>query len=510
MTEAGQGVGKSNGLAVFIKDAVVGDVVTAELTKVKKNYAFGRMISVDEPSADRIEAFCPYFGTCGGCAYGALSYEAQLVQKEKQVRDKLTRLGGLAAPLVRPIIGMEEPFRYRNKASMPVWAGGIITRKGGIVENLGDPTVGFYRSQSHDVVDCYDCFLQSEPAMAAAEALRQFMREDNITAYDPKWGKGLLRHLVVKTARGTGEVMVILVINGKGIPNAEKLVGMLDDAIYNLPQAEDGVEYSLESVIVNVNKAQAVKKAGTNSNRGQRGVGIFGAECITIAGKATIMEQVGDLRFEISPLSFYQVNPVQMEVLYEKAIEYADLSGDETVLDLYCGVGTIGLFAAREMERKQQEKAASDFVENRNLPMNDGRVIGIESVKEAVLDANRNAVVNGIVHARYICGKAEEELPKLISGKGLKDDSLQIGRADVVFLDPPRAGCDQRLLEAVISASPKRIVYVSCDPATLARDVKYLTGNGYAFAEATPVDMFPWTGSVETVVLLDAIAERAK
>ena len=413
------------------------------------------------------------------------------------------------------------------------------------------------------------------------------MISDNITAYDPKWEKGLLRHLVVKTARGTGEVMVILVINGKGIPNAEKLVEMLDDAIYNLPPREDGVEYNLESVILNVNKAEGKGSKGKKdqkggkpdkgqaASRGQRGGSIFGQECITLAGKPTILEQVGNLKFEISPLSFYQVNPVQMEALYNKAIEYADLSGDETVLDLYCGVGTIGLFAAREMERKQQERAgldsdehgvvlqsngndefmeeelaagktaavmsedslvaetetdiniekSFDFVENRQMTMNAGRVIGIESVKEAVLDANRNAVINGIVNARYVCGKAEEVLPLMVqndltddvskvgregaeNGKAETkpavkiDDSLKIDHADVVFLDPPRAGCDERLLEAVVSVEPERIVYVSCDPATLARDVKYLTGNGYAFVEGTPVDMFPWTGSIETVILL--------
>lgn len=650
MTEAGQGVGRSNGLAIFVKGAVIGDVVTAELTKVKKNYAFGRLLTVEEPSDDRIEALCPYSGQCGGCAYGELSYEAQLALKEKQVRDKLVRLGGVVgleksldadgmlgsdgapgagdmpgseetfagaeasaavvsvhAPRLRPIIGMEEPFRYRNKATMPVWTGGVITRKGGIVENLGTPAVGFYQAKSHDVVDCYDCFLQSEPAMAAAEALRQFMISDNITAYDPKWEKGLLRHLVVRTARGTGEVMVILVLNGKGIPNAVKLVEMLDDAIYNLPPSEDGVEYNLESVILNVNKAEGKASKGKKDqkggkpgkgqgvSRGQNGGSIFGTECITLAGKPTILEQVGDLQFEISPLSFYQVNPVQMEALYDKAIEYADLSGDETVLDLYCGVGTIGLFAAREMERKQQERAgldrtadgeiaglnedgtnnfdsdehgvvltangndefmkdelaagktvavmsedslkagaetdrniekSSDYVENRQMTMNAGRVIGIESVKEAVLDANRNAVINGIVNARYVCGKAEEVLPLMVRGKndltddGSKigredtengkaetkpavklDDSLKIDHADVVFLDPPRAGCDERLLEAVVSVAPERIVYVSCDPATLARDVKYLTGNGYKFVEGTPVDMFPWTGSVECVIL---------
>ena len=469
MTQEGAGLGRDNGMAVFVKGSVLGDLVECEITKVKKNYAFGRLVEIVEPSPDRIEAECPYSGICGGCQYSRLAYDAQLKLKEKQVRDKLTRLGGLENPKVNPTIGMEEPFRYRNKATMPVWTGGIITRKGGIVENLGEPAIGFYRGKSHDVVDCYDCFLQSEPAMAAAEALRRFMAEDNITAYDPKWDKGLMRHLIVKTARGTGEVMVILVVNGKGIPNAQKLIEMLDDYIYSLPPTEDGVEYSLESVILNVNKT---------------GKDIMTDECITLAGKPTILEEVGGLKFEISPLSFYQVNPVQMEKLYGKAMEYADLHGSETVLDLYCGVGTIGIFA---------------------MQAGAGRVIGIESVKGAVIDANRNSVINGIVKSRYVCGRAEEELPKLISGEGLKDEELKIDSADVVFLDPPRAGCDERLLDAVLSVEPSKIVYISCDPATLARDIKYLCEKGYEFEEATPVDMFPWTVHVEVVTCLQRV-----
>lgn len=466
MTKEGQGVGRSGGLAVFVRDAVVGDTVEAELTKIKKNYAFGRLRRILEPSKDRIEPLCPYMGQCGGCSYGALSYAGQLAVKEKQVRDKLVRLGGLTDPVIQPIIAMEAPFRYRNKASMPVWTGGVI-------ENLGQPAIGFYRAKSHEVVDCSDCLLQSEPAMAAAEALRQFMISDHITAYDPKWEKGLLRHLVVKTARGTGEVMVVLVINGKGIPGAAKLVEMLDDAVYSLPPAENGIEYSLESVVLNINKGKNGSLPGS----------IFGEECVTLAGKPTIMEEVGGLKFEISPLSFYQVNPVQMERLYGKAMEYAALTGDETVLDLYCGVGTIGLFAAQAGA---------------------GRVIGIESVKAAVIDANRNAVINGIVNARYVCGRAEEELPKLLRGEGAaeKDEGLRVDGADVVFLDPPRAGCDRRLLDSVIKGCPSRIVYVSCDPATLARDIKYLCAAGYRFIEATPVDMFPWSSHCEVAALL--------
>ena len=528
MSAEGRGIGKiyddERGFAVFVQDTVVGDRAKVELTKVKKNYAFGRVSEMLALSQDRQESFCPHSGLCGGCVYSQLSYEAQLALKEKQVREKLVRLGGLTDPVIMPIIGMggedatEVPFRYRNKASMPVSTGGLITQKGGIVKPVHEPRVGFYRPKSHDVVDCEDCLLQSEPAMAAAAALRKFMEEDHITSYDPRWEKGLMRHMIVRTAAGTGEVMVILVINGKAIPNAPKLVEMLDEAIYNVPVYEDGplagVEFNLESVIVNINKSKNLE--------GQ----ILGEECITIAGNPTITEEVGGLSFEISPLSFYQVNREQMVRLYEKALEYASLKGDETVLDLYCGVGTIGLFAAAEMNRRTAElnaaAASGQAVENAASGQNaaadlsgttapgqaaadksPGRVIGIESVKGAVLDANRNATINGIVNARYVCGKAEEELPKMVDPKSeLKDESLRVMHADVIILDPPRAGCEQPLLEAVVKAAPERIVYVSCDPATLARDIKWLGEHGYEFKEATPCDMFPWTGHVETIVLL--------
>lgn len=553
-----EAVQTGRGFAIFVKDAIVGDRVRVELTKVKKHYAFGRVTEILEASPERIKPFCPYQGACGGCAYGTLHYDAQLALKEKQVRDKLTRLGGLSAPKVMPILGMgdtdpeETPFRYRNKASMPVSTGGLLTKKGGIQQPIHEPRVGFYRAGTHEVVDCEDCWLQSEPAMAAANALRRFMEEDHITSYDPRWAKGLMRHLIVRTAAGTGEVMVILVINGKAIPNAPKLIRMLDDAISAIPVYETGalagVEFNLESVVVNINSSKTLE--------GQ----ILGEECITIAGKPTIMEEVGGLSFEISPLSFYQVNRAQMLRLYDKVLEYAALQGDETVLDLYCGVGTIGLFAAAEMNRKaaapnhaairnteeasskQEKTEAAAF--NRAAIQNTeetlashettesaapnrkkaGRVIGIESIKGAVLDANRNAVINGIVNARYVCGKAEEELPKMVRTKAqeedaarkaakqygeaaakkelLKDESLRITGADVVILDPPRAGCEQALLEAVVQAAPDRIVYVSCDPATLARDIKWLGEHGYEFREATPCDMFPWTGHVETVCLL--------
>ena len=481
MSSEGAGIGKADGFAVFVKNTVVGDVVKAELTKVKKNYGFGRVTEVVEASPWRVEPVCEHCDSCGGCTYGHLAYEAQLELKAKQVRDKISRLGGIADPDMEPIIGMDEPYRYRNKASMPVSTGGLITLKGGVVKPVHEPRIGFYQAKSHDVVNVDDCLLQSEPAMAAARALRQFMKEDNITSYDPRWEKGLMRHMIVRTAAGTGEVMVVLVINGKGIPNANKLVDMLDDAIYNVPVYEDGplagVEFNLESVVVNINKKNTSE--------------ILGEECITIAGKPTIMEEVGGLQFEISPLSFYQVNREQMVKLYGKAIEYADLQGGETVLDLYCGVGTIGLFCADEMRRKGDA----------------GMVIGIETIKGAVIDANRNAVLNGIVNARYVCGKAEDEMPKMV---GLAPDDrpdddpnkIMIERADVAILDPPRAGCDERLLETVVKVGPERIVYVSCVPSTLARDIKYLTANGYEFVEATAVDMFPHCNHCEVVTLL--------
>ena len=517
MSAEGRGIGKiyddERGFAVFVQDTVVGDRAKVELTKVKKNYAFGRVSEMLALSQDRQESFCPHSGLCGGCVYSQLSYEAQLALKEKQVCEKLVRLGGLNDPVIMPIIGMggedatEVPFRYRNKASMPVSTGGLITQKGGIVKPVHEPRVGFYRPKSHDVVDCEDCLLQSEPAMAAAAALRKFMEEDHITSYDPRWEKGLMRHMIVRTAAGTGEVMVILVINGKAIPNAPKLIEMLDEAIYNVPVYEDGplagVEFNLESVIVNINKSKNLEGP------------ILGEECITIAGKPTITEEVGGLSFEISPLSFYQVNREQMVRLYEKALEYASLKGDETVLDLYCGVGTIGLFAAAEMNRRTAELNAAAALSGTTASgqaaadKSPGRVIGIESVKGAVLDANRNATINGIVNARYVCGKAEEELPKMVDPKSeLKDESLRVTHADVVILDPPRAGCEQPLLKAVVKAAPERIVYVSCDPATLSRDIKWLGEHGYEFKEATPCDMFPWTGHVETVCLLSKLQSK--
>ena len=498
MSVEGQGIGRAYedegpGLVVFVPGAIPGDRIRARLTKVKKNYAFGRMEEVLEESPWRE----PDFGCegspqgCGGCPFAMLTYEKQLEVKQKQVAGRLQRIAELEAPVIRPIIGMQDGdneglgcFRYRNKAVFQISTGGIITRKGGIVENLGDPAVGFYSPKSHDVVDCGDCCLQSEPAMAAAEALRVFMQEDNITGFDPKWEKGLMRHMIVKTAFGTKEVMVVLVINGKGIPNAPKLIGMLDDAIY-----ETG--FSLESVVVNVNKASG-KNVEKNKKKDRSRIRVsgevMGNENIVIAGKPSITDMVGDLRLEISAASFCQVNPAQMKRLYDQVRRYCapEAPGKkQVILDLYCGIGSIGLYCA-------------DLAE---------MVIGIESVKDAVTDANRNAVINGITGARYICGRAEDVLPAYMGDQESQvkiDPQLRqyIQRTDTVILDPPRAGCRPELLEAAAGTGAEKIIYVSCDPATLARDVKLLGELGYSFAEAVPVDMFPHTGHVETVALI--------
>ena len=471
MADSGAGIGKDAGFAVFVPGAVTGDAVTARLSRVKKNFAEGELISVEEPSKDRREPFCPAAGECGGCPFGTLAYEAQAEIRKKHLSDRLERIGGARADgIASDTVTMEEPFRYRNKAVMEITAGGLITLKGGIQKNAGEPVIGFHRRGSHDVVDCGDCMLQAPTVAAAARAVKEFMISDNITAYDPKWEKGLMRHMMIRTAFGTGEVMAVFVINGKGIPNAQKLIGMLDDAIYDLPPGPDGTEYSLESVVVSCKKG---------NGRGS----VFGDEFTTVAGSPVIHERIGGLDFEISPASFYQVNPVQMESLYDIAADFAGgkegLSG-KTVLDLYCGVGSIGLWLAR--------KGA-------------GTVIGIESVRDAVLDANRNAVINGIVNARYICGKAEEVLPRLAGGEEVGGITLE--KADIAVLDPPRAGCREELLDAVAKAGAKRIVYVSCDSATLSRDVKYLSGLGYVMTKAVPVDMFPHTAESEAVALLE-------
>ena len=455
MLDDGRAFGRYEGCAVFVSGgAVPGDLIKASVTKAKKSSAEASLTEVVEASPDRIEAECPYAGKCGGCAMQELSYEAQKKIKTEQVKAKLKRLGGIDDPAVKKMIGADTLRYYRNKAVFAVGPHG---------------EVGFLKGKSHFVMDIDDCMLQSDAAMVCADALRAFLKESGVRG---------ITQLTVRTAFGTGEVMAVLESGNKEIAQVEKLVGMMDDAVYSLNEGEE--VYSLESVAL-----------------------IHKGKCHIIAGKPTINEEVitedgRSLAFEISPQSFYQVNPEQMIRLYDKAAEYAGLKGGETVLDLYCGAGTIGLWLLEDLRKK--DMAAFEKT----------KVIGIESVKPAVLDANRNSVINNVVNTRYICGKAEEELPGMMGLARLykwnevnerveREPEIKIDHADVAVLDPPRAGCAEPLLAAVVRSAPDRIVYVSCDPGTLARDVKYLTANGYEFIECTPVDQFPWTTHIEVV-----------
>ncbi|MCR4711914.1 MAG: class I SAM-dependent RNA methyltransferase [Clostridia bacterium] len=517
----GRGIGRAEGIAVFVPEAVPGDEVQAEILALKKNHAEGRVTGYLKRSPGRAASYCPYAGSCGGCALYALSYDAQLKLKERQVRDKLMRIAGLEEPELKPILRLTEeeldldtagrPLRYRNKAVFSVGR-----------DDKGLPLVGFKAAGSHRVIDVEDCFLQTEAAMACADVIRSALREGLLQPYDEKSGKGILRGVTVKTAFQTGEVMVVLDLAGAFREvadvvtafDAEELVYALEDRVAALGTQEGGDHpWHLESVIVN---SEEVKVRKNVKHTGRKQPSAPGKRySFTLAGKRTVRDSLCGLTFEIAGESFYQVDPLQAEKLYEQALNYAGLgagtemtetrkpgsrAGDGAVLDLYCGVGTIGLIAAARGA---------------------GQVYGIESVREAVLDANRNAVINGIVNARFLCGKAEEALPDLLieendentieSGSNVNleirkyiqwDEDSKPLKVGTVILDPPRRGCETELLDAVCAAAPERIVYVSCDPATLARDLRYLGEHGYRFVEATPCDMFPNTMHIETVVQL--------
>jgi 23S rRNA (uracil1939-C5)-methyltransferase len=434
MTHDGMGVGRIEGFAVFVQGAIEGERVRIKIIKVLKNYAIARIIDFIEKSPSRKEPFCPVYKRCGGCSLQHMSYEMTLDFKRQAVIDNLTRIGGLPDVTVKKTLGMKDPMNYRNKAQFPVGAG-----KDG-------PVAGFFARRSHDIVETPYCGIQHPLSDKTKDIVLCFMREHKIPAYDEYTGKGLIRHIVTKIAFGTGEVMVIIVTTRPEIPQKSKLISLLKEEIPGLT-----------SVILNVSP--------------KKGNVILGNRNITLYGRDTIQDRLGDLSFEISPLSFYQVNPVQTKLLYEKTIEYANLTGQETTYDIYCGIGTIALFAARKS----------------------GMVIGIEVVPEAVEAAKRNAANNEIRNVEFYTGQAEKVFPELFAmGK----------TADVVFIDPPRKGCDEALLKTLVDMAPGRIVYVSCNPATLARDLKYLTANNFKVEEVQPVDMFPWTEHVECVVLI--------
>jgi len=431
MTHDGAGVAKIEGFAVFIDGALTGETVRVKIVKVTRNFAYGKLLEIVESSGNRKPVTCENFKKCGGCNLLHMSYDATLEFKRKVVKDCFKRIGHREVD-VMPTLGMKEPYSYRNKVQFPVGAidGKIVT--------------GFYSARTHNIVPITDCSIQSKIANKLVNNIREFFRENKISAYDEKNGDGFLRHVVIRSSEKTGEVMLILVTNGEEFSKKDEFIKFIL-----------GKCSRIKSIIQNVNMK--------NTNV------ILGEKNIRLYGKDTIKDYIGEFSFNISPNSFFQVNSVQTKVLYDLALDFAELAGNETVFDLYCGIGSITLFLAKKAKR----------------------VYGVEVVKPAVQNARDNAKENGITNALFYCGKAEEVVPKLY------DEGV---RADVVVVDPPRSGCDKVLIDTILKMKPKRIVYVSCNPGTLARDVELLSG--YEVKTVQPVDMFPWTYHVECCLLL--------
>ena len=443
---SGEGIGHVDGYTLFIKDAVIGDVVEAKVMKAKKNYGYARLMKVITPSEYRVEPKCAFARRCGGCQIQEMSYDCQLVFKDQKIRGNLERIGGFTKDridtVMQPVVGMEHPFGYRNKAQFPFGT-----------DKEGNPITGFYAGRTHDIIANTDCALGVEQNKEILEIILQYMRENKIKSYDEKTGKGLIRHALIRYGFKTKEIMVCLVVNGKKLPKAERL-------IEKLIQIE-----GMTSITISPNT--------------RRDNIIMGDSYEILWGQGYITDYIGNVKYQISPLSFYQVNPVQTEKLYGLALEYADLKGDETVWDLYCGIGTISLFLAQKAKQ----------------------VYGVEIVPQAIDDAKENAKINAIDNAEFFVGKAEEVLPEYYA-EYEREHNGETAHADVIVVDPPRKGCDETLLETIVKMQPEKVVYVSCDSATLARDLKYLCANGYEIRMCRGVDQFPQSVHVETVVLL--------
>lgn len=439
ISSEGLGIGHYESMAVFVKDTVTGDEIRAKIIKMKKNYAFGRLLEILIPSSDRVEPVCPVARQCGGCQIQSMDYPAQLRFKENKVKNNLLRIGGfeeeLLNQIMEPIIGMEVPFHYRNKAQFPIGT-----------DRDGQLVAGFYAGRTHSIIDNHDCALGVKENQQILEIVLEHMRRNKIKAYDESTGKGMVRHVMIRFGFKTKQIMVCIVVNGKKLPDEAGLIQKLT------------VLPGMTSIVLNVNKE--------NTNV------ILGRETRLLWGQEYIEDYIGEVKYQISPLSFYQVNPVQTERLYSTALKYAGLEGNETVWDLYCGIGTISLFLAQKA----------------------GKVYGVEIVPEAIADAKRNAVLNNLTNTEFFTGKAEEVLPEKYKKEGIY--------ADVIVIDPPRKGCEEVVLDTMVRMEPKRIVYVSCDSATLARDLKYLCSHGYGLKRVRATDMFPMSVHVETVCQL--------
>ncbi|TRM11584.1 23S rRNA (uracil(1939)-C(5))-methyltransferase RlmD [Lentibacillus cibarius] len=437
LTHEGNGVGKINGYPLFVPYALPGEVGDVKVVKVKKNFGFGKLLDLHTSSPERVEPPCDVFYKCGGCQLQHMSYDAQLTMKQDQVRNTLKKIAHLEHVQVHPTIGMKDPWRYRNKVQMPVGA-----------KADGELITGFYQKRSHRIIEGMEtCIIQDEENDRMVEAVRRIADRLGITAYDEETDQGVLRHIMVRTGEETNDAMIILVTRTQKLPHRDELVKELT-----------GTYPHIKSIVHNINDKQ------TNV--------ILGKKTEIVWGDAYIYDKIGDVTFAISPQSFYQVNPKQTKVLYEKAMEYAQISSTDTVVDAYCGIGTISLFLAQQAKQ----------------------VYGVEVVPEAVEDAKKNATLNGITNAAFYVGEAEKVM-SWWTAQGM--------RPDVIVVDPPRKGCDEELLKAMTDMQPERIVYVSCNPSTLARDLRILEDSGYEVKEVQPVDMFPQTMHVECVSWLE-------
>jgi 23S rRNA (uracil1939-C5)-methyltransferase len=435
LTHEGDGVGRYEGFTLFVPQALPGERIKAKVLKIKKSYGYAKLLEIIDSSPNRIEPPCPIYHKCGGCSLQHMTYDEQLRQKKKIVVENLRRIGKIEHATVHDTLGMEDPWRYRNKAQVP-----IGEEEAGLIG-------GFYASRTHQIIDMEACLIQHEKNDEIVRLVKQIATSLGIRAYNETTGKGLLRHVVAKVGFKTGDLMLVLVVNGHEIPQQDELVNQLTKKIPGL-----------KSIVKNINTKT------TNV--------IFGDRTEVIWGAPYIYDFIGPIKFAISARSFYQVNPIQTEVLYGKALEYANLSGGENVIDAYCGIGTISLFLAQKA----------------------GKVYGVEIVPDAIADAKRNAKLNSMDNVEFAVGEAEKVIPWWYA-QGI--------RADVVVVDPPRKGCDQALLDTLVKMKPKRIVYVSCNPGTLARDLAILEQGGYVTKEVQPVDMFPHTTHVECVVRMD-------
>ena len=445
----GEGIGKVSGYTLFVKDTVIGDVAKVKVMKAKKNYAFARLVEIVKPSKYRVEPLCPVAKSCGGCQLQAMNYQQQLKFKQEKVFNNIRRIGGVEDFVMKPIMGMEElcvkgheengPFHYRNKAQFPVGR----DKEGKIIS-------GFYAGRTHSIISVNDCLLGTGVNKTVMDIVKMYMTLEGVKPYDEVTHKGVVRHVLIREGKHTGQVMVCIIINGDKLPQVDRLVEQLL-------------------------KVSGMTDISLNINKEKSNV-ILGDKIINLYGPGYIEDYIGDVKFRISPLSFFQVNPVQTEKLYSKAMEYAKLTGSETVWDLYCGIGSISLFLAK----------------------NARKVIGVEIVEPAVEDAKVNARINNIENVDFISGAAEDVVPEYFQ----KHKGEPECNPDVIVVDPPRKGCDEKLLNTMVLMAPKRIVYVSCDSATLARDIKWLSDKGYKLVEATPCDMFGQSVHVETVALL--------